>query len=511
MRYLYVAALLGVSTNVVAYRVAKSDLEPISETLFLTLQLPVGEDGLDIVRLPLDFHPSDEACDPKVLTINGDHLPVMDGGVGSGLLRLEGGQTLSTAWAFSCDEEIGTETVDLVVEQYDGEDIPPVSITVTHVKSTDDELGSVVYSQQQIEDSSSSRGDLEATRAQRHKEIDDQLSQMNRLRAQAAKLATIASASEDDASGNLVDCVTDACMEEELQYDNLKDAKSMAERLISERLGTDGLKTTIQSGGDPQQQSLIITTISQPGSSSPDEVYVYEEVFPHALISALAFALFVFVLFSLFSVLYAHRERIRTALAERRARRHDRRRRWFRTWAERRAEKEARKQAIRDFFSHLIGRFLSHSAAEKKAAEEERTQVLLETQAEEGRLNQSEQFVNMSERISLEAQQTSMAQEIAGLRAAAAMVEDIVNATSMPRPQGQPQLQRKSTEAPLAPTRTSMSESITYDDVPPSYEEQSHDSAVVADGFRYEPGSRGRFSHTMADVSLSSDRLGYDK
>ena len=124
----------------------------------------------------------------------------------------------------------------------------------------------------------------------------------------------------------------------------------------------------------------------------------------------------------------------------------------------------------------------------------------------------------MSERISHDAQQTSMAQEIAGLRAAAALVDDIVSAaTTRLRPhqqQEQQQLQQQRQHAPQAPpmsVRAASPEFVVYDDVPPTYEEQLQDSAVVADGFRYEPGARPQYSHTLATFSLSNDRLGYDK
>lgn len=99
-----------------------------------------------------------------------------------------------------------------------------------------------------------------------------------------------------------------------------------------------------------------------------------------------------------------------------------------------------------------------------------------------------------------------MEQEIARFREAASMVGDIV-AAEEGRVQQREMVQRAAPKG----ARASYPEFVVDDEVPPAYamEAETPDS-VIADGFRYTPGSETTASENAA-VGGANDRLGYTK
>lgn len=213
----------------------------------------------------------------------------------------------------------------------------------------------------------------------------------------------------------------------------------------------------------------------------------------HPLISAMGVAAIAFALFSLCGARMIHRRWLAHRVvddSEHGRRFRGFRRRWNRrhghrsTREERRARRAARREAFKSGFSALIHRLLSPFLDEEKEAERRRA-VAAET--------------------------TTVQEEIAGLREAAELVENLV-AVEEGRGRGGHGYSAVPQPAPAPVVNVSYAGFETEEVRPPSYEEER----VVADGFRYTPGSSDRTpSSAVSDTSrgtfTSSDRLGYNK
>lgn len=509
MRNLQAAALFAIPITAAPVATSSStELSPISYSEVVSLPLAVGEDGFEIVSLRLDVHATDNACDPSAVSINGIPLSHDRKDSGSGPLTLEDGQAITAEWYFTCDDP--SQFLDMTVLSFDGDDIPHVSFSTHLLYSPGSEADAATVGRPQVNDTPSAEDDASAQRELRHTELQAKQNRLGQLRVQAAELeakikqeesANDAPTTEHTAGDSLTklkDCTTTRCMWRAMK-DKIKAAMgSIRDKALGGHDADDDTQAMVQAEDNAQDESLTDNFVSQPAqpehhsnSLLGEDLAISPEFAHEALLGALFVAVVSFSLFTLFSHLYKNRDRIRTHLAERRARR---RGRWLRTLAERRAARAARRQAIRDFISGLFRSLIDYDA-EKRAAEEERRQALAERQAEEGRAR--------SQSIQREEPETSMEQELAGLRVAAALVDDLVSGRR-PAPQQEPQ-------PPPVPPRPPIPGFVTYDDRLPTYEEQIHDSAVVADGYRYEQGLRQSGRQHLPTPERSSDRLGYDK
>jgi hypothetical protein len=509
MRNLQAAALFAIPIAAAPVATSSSsELNPTSYSEVVSLPLAVGEDGFEIVSLRLDVHATDKACDPSAVSINGIPLSHDGKASGSGSLTLEDGQPITAEWYFTCDDP--SQFLDMTILSFDGDDIPHVSFSTHLLYSPESEADAATVGQPQVNDTPSSEDDASAMRELRHTELQANLDRLGQLRVQAAELkakikqeesAVDVAASEytaEDSSTSVKDCTTTRCMWRALK-DKIKAAMgSIRDKALGAHESDDHTQAVVQIEDNADDQPLTDDSISQSAPSEDQSSHWFSEdlrvspEFAHeALLGALFVAIVGFSLFTLLRLTYKNRDRIRAHLAERRARR---RGRWPRTWSERRAARAARRQAIRDFVCGLFRSLVDYDA-EKRAAEEERRQALAERQAEEGQRRTQEQQ---------DEQETTMEQELAGFRVAAALVDDLVSGRR-PVPQQQ-ELQPRP-----VPPRPPISGFVTYDDRLPTYEEQIHDSAVVADGFRYEPGLRSSERQHLPTPERSSDRLGYDK
>jgi hypothetical protein len=400
----------------------------------------------------------------------------------------------------------------MTILSFDGDEIPHVAFSTHLLYSSKSDGDATTVGQPQVNDAPSAEDDVDAMRELRHRELQAELDRLEQLRAEAAELeAKIKEEEEstgipvtdsaDESSASIKDCDTSRCMWQAIKAKIKATASHLREKVLGSHKSDDRFETVVHADGNVHEQPLTDGFVSQQAPSEhqpgafPSQELMSSESPREALLSALFLALFAFSLFTLFSLLYTHRDRIRTALAERRARR---RGRWLRTWAERRAARAARKEAIRNFICRIFRSLIDYDA-EKRAAEEERRQALAERQAEEGQRGVESE------------EDTSMEQELAGLRVAAAMVDDLVSGRRPPMQQMREQPQQHEPQPPAVPPRSPMAGFVTYDDRLPTYEEQVHDSAVIADGFRFEPGLRASEQQHLPVPERSSDRLGYNK
>lgn len=510
MRSLQAAALLALPVFAGAIATS-SPTNPIAYSELVTLPLAVGEDGFEIVALRLNVHADTVPCDPSVISINGNTLSQDGMKSGSGPLTLEDGLVVTAKWHFTCDYP--SQFLDMTILTFDGDKIPHVSFTTHFFYDAESHADKVTVGQPQVNDAPTAEYDADALRELRHKDLQAELDRLEELRAKATELgekiegegeeSVDLPTTEDfveESAASIKDCDTSRCMWQVIKAKVKAAASDLREKVLGPHELSDGIETGVQAGINAHEQPLTDGFASQqaPSEHRPslfnNQEIASSESPREALLSALFLALFAFSLFTLFSLLYTHRERIRTALAERRARRRDRR---LRSRAERRAARAARKEAIRNFICGLF-RSLMDFDAEKRAAEDERRQALAQRQAEEGRREiQTEES-------------TSMEQELAGLRVAAAMVDDLVSGRR-PLMQNRVEDQQQEPQPPPVPPRPRMAGFVTYEDRLPTYEEQVHDSAVVADGFRFESGLGATEDHQLPVPDRTSDRLGYNK
>lgn len=382
------------------------------------------------------------------MSINGQELPHNDAGFGTGTFGLDGGRFITTKWHFRCVDDV-EGVIDMIIQSFDGDAIPEVSFSTRY--STPDHLLEV--SQPRVHDVAETPG------------------------------------SKDDDSATMASCDSLKCL-----IHKMATAAKEAAQNVHKKLSSQSQKTVVKAASTSGEQPIVDHSSSHKADSPQKSnqlhlTWDHQELFSDSLFGPLLVAIVAFSFFSFFSILFANRHRIRTALAERRARRSQRRNRRLRTLAERRAARAERRQAMKDFFSRLF-RSLLDPDAEKRAAEEERRQHLVEANARDER-------------------NTTMEEELAGFRAAAAMVGDLVAAEEGRQQRREAPLQVQ--QPPPVPPRPQMSAFVTFDEPLPAYEEPLHDSATVADGFRYAPGSRESTSLPRSMHESSSDRLGYNK
>lgn len=191
------------------------------------------------------------------------------------------------------------------------------------------------------------------------------------------------------------------------------------------------------------------------------------------------------VLLSLLVIALHRRNCTSKSRAERKARREERhRRRAFR--------RAAHKHAVTRFLARLSG----HASDDESDDYEDKRQALLASEAEDG----------MS---------TTMTEEITEFRNAAEVVDDMVTAQSS-RVQLQSQVQPIPIPSPASEDRPLMRDydigsQVGDGEELPAYEDNdgSEMSSVVADGFRYTPGST-EYSPSHSPAGSVSDILGPD-
>lgn len=108
-----------------------------------------------------------------------------------------------------------------------------------------------------------------------------------------------------------------------------------------------------------------------------------------------------------------------------------------------------------------------------------------------------------------------MEQDLAGFREVADMVSSMVAAEEGRSNQFDPSPQGQQPSSASAAVRATYPGSRADEAPPPSYEMDSAEESMVADGFRYTPGGMGQSrpesqeNVTQAGANSNSDRLGY--
>lgn len=467
MRNLHAATFFAVSALAapIATKVPRDDMV---YSKIVPLPLPDGEDGFEIVTLVFRLDETEKACDPSSLSINGQQLPHNEAGYGTGTIDLDNHQSMAAEWRFRCVDEVA-EVMDLIVHSFNGDEIPDVSLSTRY--STPSRV--MEMSDPRVNDSKTPTG------------------------------------TKQKASHGMSSCKSLRCY-----ADVMMGATSKAAKMVNKKISTGSQQKTVNnvkaSSAQVVQEFESQKDIASQRFKEIYEKWEHQDILTDSLFGPLFVAIIAFSFFSFFSIIFANRERIRVALAERRARRAHLRERRHRTWAERRAARAERRRAVRDFICRLFKNLLDPDA-EKRAAEEERRRHLIEVDTRRQENN------------------NTMEEELAGFRAAAAMVGDLVAAEEgrhqrRAAPHGEP-------APPPVPPRPPMSVFVPHDEPLPAYEQPLHEAATVADGFRYVPTSPEQTLHEVGAVAdgfryvptspeapllpssheSSSDRLGYGK
>ena len=229
-----------------------------------------------------------------------------------------------------------------------------------------------------------------------------------------------------------------------------------------------------------RHKPMVRLKIPFPTRESPELTPQLQYMTKHPVVTAMGIAAIAFGLFSLCGIHALHSRLSRRSRPERRAQwrawRQSRRQRRHQSREERRARRHERKEAVKAFFRAAARRVFARFLDEEKEAERRR------------------EFDENTSTATVEA-------EIAGFREAATMVAGMVAME-----EGQRLVQAEEA-TPLYVG------SESDDEVLPAYDD---DSSVVADGFRYTPGSSEMTpSPASSDFdslsSSGSDRLGYNK
>lgn len=373
-------------------------------------------------------------------------------GPGFGQLRLAEGQVIDASWNVSCDGD--AQVVDLIISSYENEAIPEVSLSIRVNPPSAHASGRIEIGQQKVDD-----GATPATT------IEEKTSVSGLFRSGL------------EAQQGIREALRQKLAEVEASIKSFVDSDRTPVQQI--------VQTSSKENEQPLPEGHIETTHFDAQEQSVEDdgfPWISREALHEFAIGISAVALIGLLVFAGLHYLYHNRHEIRQRLIERRARR---RARWFRSWAERRAARAARRQAIRNFFAQIF-RSLMDFDAEKRAAEDERRAALI---ARQGAAPQAD---------------TSVAEELAGFRAAASMVSDIVAAE-----EGRAQRGVQMSSLPSRTlTQTDIPGFVTYNDVLPPYEEPAQDSSVVADGFRYQ-SEEATYSPQIQDATMVADGFRY--
>lgn len=189
-----------------------------------------------------------------------------------------------------------------------------------------------------------------------------------------------------------------------------------------------------------------------------------------------------------------HRRFFRLSREERRALRQARRNAFRRRRARFHQRREACRGAVRDFFRRIFRRVCDEEEKEAMLAEHRRRRSGLESSAA--------------------GEETTMEQEFANFREAAQVVGELVAAeegrvtanTVRERREGETiQIAGTIPSLPLSPPTPmgSFPDYVGVEDLP-AYEADDSDSAVVADGFRYAPGSSEYTPSSSSDAGSTA-------
>ncbi|KND88486.1 hypothetical protein TOPH_06881, partial [Tolypocladium ophioglossoides CBS 100239] len=120
------AAALLLAPAALARPAAHDSDDGAMPTTSVTLGVPTKDQGTEVLTFRLDVEPSDQACGPSNLRINGHRLAQDANGEGEGLLPLPGGHHVTANWRFRCiegDEGPFAQVLAVVVRQVDGEEV----------------------------------------------------------------------------------------------------------------------------------------------------------------------------------------------------------------------------------------------------------------------------------------------------------------------------------------------------------------------------------------------------
>ncbi|CAG9939090.1 unnamed protein product [Clonostachys rosea f. rosea IK726] len=426
-----------------------------------------------------DAAESVQLCDPDRVTISGQALAVEADGLGRGLLKLEDESIVSANWTLNCVEEDGIsveQTLKLEFESVNGE---PVKETTGFVASF---------------------GFWDGVSQKKNRPI-------------ISTDTTDKCHSWNCFFHGITDCLKNnlaSCLKENLPswYPDGSSTGRPSSSTTDEAVKVDDKKLSITNHPSSTAKEKPIkpsTTQLRPSSVHPspsatDFTTLVSALPPpdKSLVLSLVMAAFAFGLFSLFSIGLIHR---RIAPQIRRRPRHRE------TPEERRARVESRKARVGAFFSRL---FCGLFRFEEKD----------DRQLEEGHVAPQGRDLRRSESPSSDDESITMEQELARFREAANMVSSLIafeegrSAASQPRREDYPPAPpARPTPAPVPADVPSPVPRISTDDPSlPTYENDTVEGSMVADGFRYVPGSDSYPAPTSgvgSPLNSNSDRLGY--
>ncbi|UNI22002.1 hypothetical protein JDV02_007932 [Purpureocillium takamizusanense] len=491
-------------------------------TAFVTLDVPNKSKTTEALTFRLDVEQSNHACDQGNLRINGHRLNQTVNGGGQGIISRSGDTAVRANWLFSClqsEKAPYDQAVSVTVYEVDGRPIEPAgfetffrqrhpvsivdvdgaavvnrlhTLSIPQAGTQERPLTNGVYGQDKNE--AEPRPTL-ATAVQ--DDIHSKVQELDLLRIQARRLGDLIFEKEQAIaqllgkkppvpSVKVDNCESIRCVLSYLSR-KFKDATGTLGKDLAElkgfvadaddvRLPTpDDLNADFwreaQTDDDVEDENEpdVYEITNKDGSweweeevvLTAEEVTALQEADRHAyrfhrrqprLLTAIALAILAICSLSLWAIHHLHR-RTRQASRNETQALGSTECQWSlrESCAERRARRQARKESVRAVVQGLLSRWKGARHDDLEKTVEEKAQDV-----EEG--------------------DTTMEEEIAQFREAAAMVGDIVAAEegrARRSHQGQNAVDVGGDEA----------------DSPPSYESVSNESSVVANGFRYTPGS----------------------
>ncbi|KAJ6444292.1 salicylate hydroxylase [Purpureocillium lavendulum] len=486
-------------------------------TAFVTLNVPNGGKTTEALTFRLDVDQSGHACDHGNLRINGHQLNQTVNGGGQGVVSRDGDPAIKANWLFSCLEKDNApydQVVSVTVDEVDGRPIEPtgfetffrqrypVSIIDVDGAAVVNRFHTLTVSQPKTQERPLTQSDggvdqidvdAKLTSTTIENEVQTRIQELDLLRIQARRLGDLIYEKEQAIaqllgkkppvpSAKVDNCESVRCVLSYLSR-KFRDATGHFGADMEELKGfvadaddmplptPDDVDADFWREGDLQddmenENSPDVYEITDHDGTwewdeevtlTPEELTELQEADRHThrfrrrpqLLMAIALTALAVCSLSFCAIHFLHRRSTRTSQGGHRSleaaeSQHGR----LRARSERRARRQARKEAVRTFVHGLIPRW-------KRTDDDQSEKTLAEKDVE------------------VEAD-TTMEEEIAQFREAAAMVDNIIAA--------------EEGRARQAHERQHANDADSDEvDSPPSYESVSNDSSIVANGFRYAP------------------------
>ncbi|KAH7327955.1 hypothetical protein B0I35DRAFT_472719 [Stachybotrys elegans] len=512
--------------------------EPRSrDSALVTLRVPLGEeDAIGVVSLKLEVEAAEQDCGPANIKINGQRLSQDLAGVGHGVLTADDGATITASWSVTCIELANGPNEQLLrftLRSFNGEpvpDVPDATFSSSFRQTNPPAVLQMGWNLPEGEEDSADEKSghtavvnkgpymVEAVISEVEKDVEDaalvasgeeegrvlagRLRQLRMLRQELELLEKLVAAKEAFIRENY-NLHPEALLEHGIQPTAPAPAPSPTSSAAP--ASQTGSPHLMFSG--KHDQLHLDSFDAAPGNAAPSPTYsslsskhvvTSDDYF--GLVAALGIAAIIFGLITLCGIAFVHR-RLTVYVSEQRRRRLDIRGggRRHETWEEREARRANRREASQEAILSWLKKYLPWSLETEKTNAAE-----VEAPAPAPR-----------------DEETTMEQELAQFREAAAMVGNLVAAEEGRTQRREPAF-RPVAMAPRPEPRfvraTYVEVSTDDEDVDslPPYESEPEDTFVVADGFRYmRPSSESARPMAPPEEIVrqqeAGDRLGYGK